>query len=281
MNPCGEISAEDLRTAVSIYVEEAYPGEKPRGLPDLATGAPIEDCLGVLKEETCAYEGAAHRWTLRLGCPSYAFMKMVLQEHLLPGRFFFGVDTHDQFVVPDHFPDAEAWRQVLERNRVLRQHIETRWEAAGLPTAATLRRELVARLGREGLRGEPRRAPPLARLLVADDDQDLLVCTSVLLREAGYEVHEAPDGQAAWELLEAQPFDLALVDYEMPRLDGLALIDRVRDRLGERAAMPVVLTTLARLPPQRTARASGLLPKPYARAGLLRAIESQLPSPRG
>jgi two-component system chemotaxis response regulator CheY len=273
MSPCGEISALDLEQAVAIYLRQVYGGCPPESVPRLTPGAAIEQHLLCLRDETCGYDGAARRWTLRLGCSHYPFMKLVLQEHLLPGRFYFSVDTHDQFVVPESLPDFAEWRAVLERNRLVRAAIEAEWERAGLPTGARLRREVLARLGPQGRRGGRGRAAPLARVLVADDDEDLLVCTAILLREAGYEVVEAQDGQAAWEALEADSFDLVLVDYEMPRLDGLSLIERVRQRDDARARLPIVLTTLAKLPSERTARASGELPKPYARAGLLRAVE--------
>lgn len=272
MSPCGEISALDLEQAVAIYLRQVYGGCAPESVPRLTPGASIEEHLRSFRDETCAYDGAARRWTLRLGCSHYPFMKLVLQEHLLPGRFYFSVDTHDQFVVPENLPDFAEWRAVLERNRLVRAAIESEWERAGLPTGARLRREVLARLGPQGRRGGAGRTAPLARVLVADDDEDLLVCTAILLREAGYEVVEAPDGQAAWEALETAPFDLVLVDYEMPRLDGLSLIDRVRQRDDARARLPIVLTTLAKLPGERTARASGELPKPYARAGLLQAV---------
>ncbi|MBL8899235.1 MAG: response regulator [Planctomycetes bacterium] len=273
MSPCGEVSARDLEEAVAIYLRRVYASCVPDTLPKLVPGLAIEEHLRHLRDETCPYDGAARRWTLRLGCSHYPFMKLVLQEHLLPGRFYFSVDTHDQFVVPEHLPDFAEWREVLERNRLVRAAIEAEWEQAGLPTAARLRRELLCRLGSQGRRGGGRRPAPIGRLLLADDDEDLLVCTAILLREAGYDVVEANDGEAAWQALDAEPFDLVLVDYEMPRLDGLSLIDRVRQRDDARAALPIVLTTLAKLPSERTARASGELPKPYARAGLLRAIE--------
>ena len=46
----------------------------------------------------------------------------------------------------------------------------------------------------------------------------------------GHEVECADDGEAAWELLEAQDFDVVLCDINMPRLDGLGLLRRTRER---------------------------------------------------
>jgi DNA-binding NtrC family response regulator len=46
----------------------------------------------------------------------------------------------------------------------------------------------------------------------------------------GHEVETAADGEAAWELLEAQDFDVLLCDINMPRLDGMGLLRRTRER---------------------------------------------------
>ena len=43
----------------------------------------------------------------------------------------------------------------------------------------------------------------------------------------GYACDEAGDGEVAWELLQACPYDLVLLDLHLPRLDGLALAGRV------------------------------------------------------
>ena len=44
------------------------------------------------------------RYTMRLGNRNYPFMKLLLQEHLIAGEFFFGVDTHDEMdIKPDFF----------------------------------------------------------------------------------------------------------------------------------------------------------------------------------
>ncbi|MCW2928796.1 MAG: hypothetical protein JWM86_2764 [Thermoleophilia bacterium] len=65
-------------------------------------------------------------------------------------------------------------------------------------------------------------------MLVVDDEPDLRTLTSRRLRRAGYEVTEARDGEEAWELtLATAPLTLVL-DVRMPKLDGIALTERLR-----------------------------------------------------
>lgn len=81
------------------------------------------------------------------------------------------------------------------------------------------------------------------RVLLVEDDafqRELLECTFV---EAGHTVVLTEDGQEAWELLDrGDEFDLVLSDRDMPRMDGLELLRRVRT--GSRtAAITFVLTS--------------------------------------
>jgi two-component system, chemotaxis family, sensor kinase CheA len=89
-------------------------------------------------------------------------------------------------------------------------------------------------------------APPVKkRILVVDDTLTSRMLIKNIMEAAGYEVKTANDGVEAFAELNAEPFDLALVDVEMPRLDGLELTKRIRQH-KQLADLPVVLlTTLA------------------------------------
>src|SRR6266487_3323378 len=73
-------------------------------------------------------------------------------------------------------------------------------------------------------------SPPPKRILVADDEP--AVCRLVLsvLEEAGYEVRCVHDGVQALDRLTEEPFDLILMDVWMPRLTGLEVMARLRER---------------------------------------------------
>lgn len=69
----------------------------------------------------------------------------------------------------------------------------------------------------------------MVKILVADDDRVVLFTLSEGLREAGYEVIEARDGQQALALSKSEAPALALLDIRMPGMDGLELAYRLRD----------------------------------------------------
>ena len=66
------------------------------------------------------------------------------------------------------------------------------------------------------------------RILIADDDRVILMTLAEGLAEANFEVLTARDGQEALEIAHAEQPDLALLDIRMPRMDGVALAERLR-----------------------------------------------------
>jgi DNA-binding response OmpR family regulator len=76
-------------------------------------------------------------------------------------------------------------------------------------------------------------------ILSADDDPQLLRLVTRNLQLEGYEVLAASDGQQALEFIEAHMPDLILLDVMMPKLDGFAVLERVR----EFASTPVIMLT--------------------------------------
>ncbi|UJR82357.1 response regulator [Sandaracinus amylolyticus] len=67
------------------------------------------------------------------------------------------------------------------------------------------------------------------RVLLVDDEDVLLQSMSAVL-EDDFEVVVASDGARALERIEEQPFDVVCSDYKMPRMDGLELLRRLRER---------------------------------------------------
>jgi two-component system alkaline phosphatase synthesis response regulator PhoP len=79
-------------------------------------------------------------------------------------------------------------------------------------------------------------------LLLCDDEVHILRAAEFKLKKAGYQVRTAFNGQEAWEAIQASLPDLLVTDYQMPRLDGLQLIARVRGNEAT-ASLPIVLLT--------------------------------------
>ena len=66
------------------------------------------------------------------------------------------------------------------------------------------------------------------RVLIAEDDRITRASLTRQLAAWNHQVTEAQDGEAAWALFQASPYDLVITDWEMPRLSGLELIQRIR-----------------------------------------------------
>jgi EAL domain-containing protein (putative c-di-GMP-specific phosphodiesterase class I) len=81
---------------------------------------------------------------------------------------------------------------------------------------------------------------PPPRVLLVDDDEVLLRSYARALGGEGYEVETHLDGESAIEALNARSFDVVLSDLDMPRLGGLALLERIR---AHDLDVPVVLIT--------------------------------------
>ena len=67
-----------------------------------------------------------------------------------------------------------------------------------------------------------------ARILLVDDDDDVLRLSKHCLRRCGYGVDTAADGTAAWQALQAASYDLLITDHQMPRTTGLELLALLR-----------------------------------------------------
>jgi two-component system chemotaxis response regulator CheY len=118
---------------------------------------------------------------------------------------------------------------------------------------------------------------PPHRILVVDDDLNVCRFNADILARYGYQVVTAPDGQAAWEELQAKSFDLLITDNDMPRLSGLQLVEKLR---SEHFELPVIFASgsldadeLAQNPSLHIA---ATLSKPYVPRQLLEIVKKVL-----
>jgi CheY-like chemotaxis protein len=251
------LTAEMVQTAVRIYQDLAYgTGGRPRRPVDAPAGG-VDSVLAMFqKEQVETVPGyPCVRYSLRLGNRNYPFMKLVLQEHLVAGEFFFAVDTHDQMEIKPDYPDYEQWMAVRRFNRDLKQKIEQGLAGAGLDTCAALRRLLAGPC-------EPGGGPCRGLVLIVDDEEDLAAAVEVLLKRRGFRTYKVHDGKsglhAALELLP----DLVLLDYEMPELDGLQVLQQLRAEPATHD-VPVLLSSAARVSLADIQKADGFLAKPF------------------
>jgi two-component system, OmpR family, response regulator ChvI len=76
-------------------------------------------------------------------------------------------------------------------------------------------------------------------IALVDDDQNILTSVSMALEAEGFEVHTYVDGAEALDGLGRRPVDLAILDIKMPRLDGMELLKRLR----QKGDLPVIFLT--------------------------------------
>ncbi len=261
----GEITAEMVERAIETYFRLAY-DTKPRK----KFGGDDDDVFGPFVNETrTTDDGKAclEKHSIQLGNRNYPYMKLVLQEHMVPGEFYFMVDTHDQMDIRPDFPDYEAWMKVRRFNLKLGKEIEKAFQEEGLPTLADVRKHVVldpTRASRDG-----------ALIFVVDDEEEEAQALEGLLRRAGYDVVLAADGLEALERLRFIQPRLVILDYEMPELDGLAVIRELR-RHEETARLRILLTTASDVISKERETADGFLPKPFRSGDLLELVERLL-----
>jgi two-component system OmpR family response regulator len=78
------------------------------------------------------------------------------------------------------------------------------------------------------------------RILIVEDDEILTVALTRALNQANYAVDAVGDGSAANHALAANSYDLVVLDLALPKVDGLAVLRRLRDR---RSHVPVLILT--------------------------------------
>jgi len=118
-----------------------------------------------------------------------------------------------------------------------------------------------------------------AKILLADDDASLVQTLSYILRERGYQVVVSPGGENLLSLVATEKPQLLLLDIMMPKVDGLALLERLKADARFKD-LPVLM--LSSMPPEEaTVKSLGLgaadfIPKPVRAKELFARVEAHL-----
>jgi two-component system, chemotaxis family, chemotaxis protein CheY len=117
------------------------------------------------------------------------------------------------------------------------------------------------------------------KILTVDDSISMRQMISFTLRENGYEVTEAIDGQDGIAKAETQAFDLIFTDQNMPNIDGITLIQMLRN-LPQHEKTPILMLTTEASDEMkklgRAAGATGWLVKPFDPEKLLAVVKKVL-----
>jgi two-component system chemotaxis response regulator CheY len=117
------------------------------------------------------------------------------------------------------------------------------------------------------------------KIMTVDDSASVRQMVGFTLREAGYEVVEAVDGEDALKKLHVDPVNMLIADINMPRLDGIELVRRVRAN-PEQKYIPIILLTTetnkSKKQEGKDAGATGWIIKPFRPAQLLSTVKKVL-----
>ena len=122
----------------------------------------------------------------------------------------------------------------------------------------------------------------MLRILLAEDNPVNQVVATRLLEKRGHTVVAVGNGREALDALDNDPFDLALLDLQMPEMDGLQAVGLIRQReeAEGRARLPIIALTAHAMRGDRerclTAGMDGYITKPINKTELLATIDSVL-----
>jgi len=116
----------------------------------------------------------------------------------------------------------------------------------------------------------------MKKVLIVDDEAVLAETVALLLKRQGYHVLWASDGSQALKLIEDQRPDLVIADLVMPNMDGLQLLEWVRDRRSLDSVKFILMTVKESvLEPLKRHRveADDYMSKPFERGQLLEKVK--------
>lgn len=119
----------------------------------------------------------------------------------------------------------------------------------------------------------------MKRILAVDDSHSIREMVSFTLENAGYKVMQTVDGQEAYDWAKNNEVDLVLTDVNMPNMDGLTLVSKLRDLVHYKYIPILVLTTESSDDKKRQGRdagATGWIVKPFNPQTLIATVQKVL-----
>jgi two-component system chemotaxis response regulator CheY len=117
-----------------------------------------------------------------------------------------------------------------------------------------------------------------AKILIVEDNADSRDCLALLLKEKGYKVYTAEDGEQGIKLVEADCPDIIVTDINMPHMNGIEMVRLLRDR-PDCSKLPIIVVSAhgsGSLKDAMSAGADDTMRKPIDFVLLAEAIERLL-----
>ena len=123
-----------------------------------------------------------------------------------------------------------------------------------------------------------------SKILIAEDEPNIVLSLEFLLKGAGYEVAVARDGAAAIKLAAALHPDLVVLDVMLPLIDGFEVCRRIHGNPATKGARILMLTARGRESEMEKGVAAGAnayMTKPFATKELIETVAGLIGTPRG
>lgn len=112
----------------------------------------------------------------------------------------------------------------------------------------------------------------MAKVLVVDDEEHLLLLLEEIIKDLGHQVFSAPNGRAALSIMEREQPQLIFSDVMMPVMDGYTLLNEIRKR-PRWDSIKIVLISAAPIDKQRKPPADAYVSKPYDLSAIEALVE--------
>lgn len=104
----------------------------------------------------------------------------------------------------------------------------------------------------------------MRRALVCEDDSAIRALVTTLLKREGFAVDAAEDGQSGIEMMKDDCYDVLVLDLMMPRKDGFAVVDELRDRCPSNLKRVIIMTAATEaIRGELRVPVCTILPKPF------------------